>query len=42
MPNKTKTNYRDTSTIPNILWFEYVTIRGEVNTRKKAISRKSS
>jgi len=33
---------RDTSTIPNILWFEYVTIRGEVNTRKKAISRKSS
>jgi len=33
---------RDTSTIPNILWFEFVTIRGEVNTRKKVSARKSS
>ena len=33
---------RDTSTIPNILWFEYVTIRGEVNNRKKATARKNN
>lgn len=33
---------RDTTTIPNILWFEYVTIRGEVNTRKKATARKNN
>ena len=33
---------RDTSCIPNILWFEYVTIRGEVITRKKASARKNN
>jgi dolichyldiphosphatase len=33
---------RDTTSIPNILWFEYVTIRGEVNTRKKATARKNN
>ena len=33
---------RDTTIIPNILWFEYVTIRGEVNTRKKASARKNN
>lgn len=32
---------RDTSTVPNILWFEYVTVRGEINTRKKASARKN-
>lgn len=26
---------RDCSTIPNIMWFEYVTSRGEAHTRKK-------
>lgn len=33
---------RDTTIIPNILWFEYVIIRGEVNTRKKASARKNN
>jgi len=33
---------RDTTSIPNILWFEYVTIRGEVNNRKKATARKNN
>ena len=33
---------RDTTIIPNILWFEYVIIRGEVNTRKKATARKTN
>merc|ERR1719481_272368 len=32
---------RDTSSVPNILWFEYVTVRGEINTRKKACARKN-
>jgi len=32
---------RDTSTIPNIFWFEYVKIRGEVNQRNRANARKN-
>jgi len=32
---------RDTSTIPNIFWFEYVKIRGEVNQRSRASARKN-
>jgi len=32
---------RDTTTIPNIFWFEYVKIRGEVNQRTRACARKT-
>lgn len=32
---------RDTTTIPNICWFEYVKIRGEVNQRTRASQRKN-
>jgi len=32
---------RDTTSIPNIFWFEYVKIRGEVNQRTRANVRKN-
>ncbi len=32
---------RDCSTIPNIMWFEYVTSRGEAHTRNKKDRKKN-